>query len=93
MDSNTFQLLFLSVPFVCLTIMYIVLAIVNRKSTAEMKWILPPEILLKVFAVLLLVTVIFVLATTKLISEATVGALLGAVVTGTLTIPFGSKKD
>jgi len=92
MDQNWFHLLFLGIPFVCLTVMYIVLTLVNRGTTGEIKFILPPDILLKVFAVFMLVSVIFVLATSKIINEATVAALLGAIASGTLGIAFSGKK-
>jgi hypothetical protein len=95
MDENCFQLLFLGIPFVCLTIMYIVLTLANKstKTTGEIKFILPPDILLKVFAVFLLVSVVFILATRKIISEATVAALLGAIGSGTLGIAFSKNKQ
>lgn len=91
MSKELFYLLFLAVPFVCLTIMYVVLTLVNRATTGEIKVILPPDILLKVFAVFMLISVIFVLATTKILNEATVGALLGAVASGTLGIVVSPK--
>ena len=91
MSKELFYLLFLAVPFVCLTVMYVVLTLVNRKTTGEIKVILPPDILLKVFAVFMLISVIFVLGTTKILNEATVGALLGAVASGTLGIVVSPK--
>lgn len=92
MDQNWFFLLFLSVPFVCLTIMYVVLTLVNKPTTGEIKFILPPDMLLKIFAVFLLISVIFVLAVSRIISETTVGALLGAIAAGTLGIVLQAKK-
>ena len=86
MDQGIFHLLFLSVPFLCLTIMYVVLTIANRSTTGEIKFILPPEILLKIFAVFLLISVVFVLATSRIISESTVAALLGTIASGILGI-------
>jgi hypothetical protein len=93
MNLNAFDLIFLGIPFFCLTLMYVVLTLANRKTTGEIKFILPPEILLKVFAVFMLVSVVFVLATNKLIAEATVAALLGAIVSGTLGIAFSNKNS
>jgi uncharacterized membrane protein len=72
--------------------MYVVLTLANRGTSGEIEFILPPEILLKVFAVFLLVSVVFVLATSKIIGEATVAALLGAIASGTLGIAFSGKK-
>ena len=60
----------------------VVLLIANWRTTGEIKNILPPDVLLRVFAVFMVVSVIFVLAVLKIIQEATVSALLGAVVTG-----------
>jgi len=64
--------------------MYIVLTLTNWKTTGEIKMILPPDILLKVFAVFMVASVIFVLAFLKIIQESTVSALLGAIATGVL---------
>ncbi len=72
--------------------MYVVLVAANWKTTGEIKNILPPDVLLKVFAVFMAVSVIFVLAVLKIIQEATVGALLGAVVTGVLGISYLKSK-
>lgn len=82
---------FLAVPFGCLTLMYIVLVWANRKTTGEVKFILPPTILLKVFAVFMIVSVIFALALQKLIQESTVSALLGAISTGVLGVAIGRE--
>ncbi|HNZ64587.1 MAG TPA: hypothetical protein PKJ10_02015 [Smithella sp.] len=84
MDQLIFCLLFLLIPFLCLTLMYIVLTLTNWKTTGEIKMILPPDILLKVFAVFMVASVIFVLAFLKIIQESTVSALLGAIATGVL---------
>lgn len=84
MDQFLFCLLFLGIPFLCLTLMYVVLVLANWKTTGEIKMILPPEILLKVFAVFMVAGVIFALAVLKIIQESTVSALLGAVATGVL---------
>jgi hypothetical protein len=71
--------------------MYVVLVVANWKTTGEIKMILPPEILLKVFAVFMVAGVIFALAVLKIIQESTVSALLGAVATGVLG--FSGKKE
>src|SRR5260370_19470936 len=84
---------FLAIPFGCLTLMYVVLVIANWKTTGEIKNILPPDVLLKVFAVFMVVSVIFVLAVLKIIQEATVSALLGAVVTGVLGISYLKSRS
>jgi hypothetical protein len=94
MGDQIFQLLFLGIPFVCLTIMYIVLTMSNKNSTGEIKFILPPEILLKVFAVFMIITVVFILAMNKILNESTVAALIGAIASGMLGISFSKKgKD
>jgi hypothetical protein len=71
--------------------MYIALLIVNFRTTGEVKSILPPTILLKVFAVFMVVSVIFALALLKLIQESTVSALLGAIATGVLGVAIGRE--
>jgi hypothetical protein len=73
--------------------MYLVLVIANWKTTGEIKNILPPDVLLKVFAVFMVVSVIFVLAILKIIQESTVSALLGAVVTGVLGISYLKSRS
>lgn len=93
MDCNYFNLIFLAIPFVCLTVMYVVLTLVNRGSSGEIKFILPPDIFLKVLAVFMLGGIVFVLASAKIISAATTGALIGAMVSGTLGISPSEKKS
>lgn len=92
MSKEVFYLLFLGIPFVCLTAMYVILVFANRQTTGEIKVILPPDILLKVFAVFMLLTVVFILGSTKILNESTVSALLGAVVSGTLGIVVSPKS-
>jgi heme/copper-type cytochrome/quinol oxidase subunit 3 len=91
MEKSCF-FLWLLIPFGCLTLMYLILVAANWKTTGEIKNILPPDVLLKVFAVFMVVSVIFVLAVLKIIQEATVGALLGAVVSGVLGISYLKSK-
>ncbi len=91
MDQFVFCLWFLGIPFACLTLMYVILVFANGETTGEIKMILPPEILLKVFAVFMVTGVIFVLAVLKIIQESTVSALLGAVATGVLG--FSAKRN
>jgi len=92
-ELNWFYLLFLAIPFACLTIMYVVLLLTNKSTTGEIKFILPPDMLLKIFAVFMLVSVIFVLASTKILSEATVSALLGAIASGAIGMVLTNKKQ
>ncbi|MCG3704624.1 hypothetical protein [Aliarcobacter butzleri] len=85
-----FFIWFISIPFVCLTVMFIVLVFVNKNTTGEIKKILPPEILLRIFAVFLLVAVIFVLAVNNFLTESTVSALLGAIASGAIGMSLSS---
>ncbi|WP_233356647.1 hypothetical protein [Pseudomonas mangrovi] len=87
-----FYLGFMAIPFICLTVMFVVLVITNSKTTGEIKFILPPEILLKIFAVFLLTCVVFILAVSKILSESAIAALLGAIASGTLGISFATRK-
>lgn len=94
MDNKLqFCLWFLGIPFACLTLMYISLVLANWKTTGEIKKILPPDILLKVFAVFMVAGVIFALAVLEIIQESTVSALLGAVATGVLGFSSFKRKD
>lgn len=88
-----FFIWFISIPFVCLTVMFIVLVWVNKATTGEIKKILPPEILLRIFAVFLLVAVIFILAVNNLLSESTTSALLGAIASGAIGMSLTSKDN
>jgi hypothetical protein len=54
------------------------------ENIGEIKFIMPPDTLLKVFALFMLIGVIFILAVSEIIQESTVSALLGAVATGVL---------
>ncbi|HGE8464510.1 hypothetical protein PTR02_24110 [Serratia nevei] len=92
MGDVSFYLLFMAIPFVCLTVMFVVLVAANRKTTGEIKYILPPDVLLKIFAVFLLTCVVFILSVSKLLSESAIAALLGAIASGTLGISFSSKE-
>lgn len=74
--------------------MYVILVLANTKTTGEIKRILPPEILLKVFAVFMVASVIFVLALLKVVQESTVSALLGALASGVFGFTSSSRgKD
>lgn len=90
MDSGKgyLYLTFIIFPFAMLSIMWIVLMFTNRKTTGEVKKILPPEILLKVLALFMLVSAIFILGMEKIVNESTISALLGAIATGLLGIAF-----
>ncbi|EIX4890049.1 hypothetical protein [Vibrio vulnificus] len=92
-ENWMFFTMFMAIPFVCLTIMFVVLVLTNRKTTGEIKLILPPDILLKIFAVFLLVCVVFILAISKVLSESTVSALLGAIGSGAIGMSLNSKSD
>lgn len=81
-------LVFIVFPFAMLSIMWIVLMAANHKTTGEVKRILPPEILLKVLALFMLVSAIFILGMEKIVNESTISALLGAIGTGLLGIAF-----
>jgi len=93
MEKLQFCLWFLGIPFTCLTTMYVVLVLANWKTTGEIKKILPPDILLKVFAVFMVASVIFALAVLEIIQESTVSALLGAVATGVLGFSASKRED
>ncbi|MDU8627712.1 MULTISPECIES: hypothetical protein [Pseudomonas] len=62
------------------------LIFMNRVTTGEVKYIMPPDVLLKTFALFILVAAIFIMGMEKIIAESTVSALLGAIATGVLGI-------
>ncbi|PBP31427.1 hypothetical protein N028_13965 [Pseudomonas syringae USA011] len=66
--------------------MWVFLIFMNRVTTGEVKYIMPPDVLLKTFALFILVAAIFIMGMEKIIAESTVSALLGAIATGVLGI-------
>jgi hypothetical protein len=72
--------------------MFCVLVITNKQTTGEIKFILPPEILLKVMALLLIVVVTFILAYLKILDQSVIAAILSSVGTGTIGMYLNSKK-
>ncbi|WP_369991353.1 hypothetical protein [Pseudomonas xanthosomatis] len=88
LNKQLIYVMFMVFPFTTLASMYIVLMFINRKTTGEVKRILPPDILLKVMALFMLVCAIFILAMEKIVNESTVSALLGAIATGVLGVAF-----
>jgi uncharacterized membrane protein YoaK (UPF0700 family) len=78
-------------PLVIFAIMFCVLSVICRKTQGEIKLILPPETLLKVMAVLLIVMVTFILAFQKILDQAVVATILGSVAAGTIGMDFRSK--
>ncbi len=92
-ENWVFYLIFMAIPFVCLTIMFVFLVWINKNTTGEIKKILPPDILLKIFAVFLIVCVILILAIDKTLSESAISALLGAVASGTVGMSLSKDKS
>jgi uncharacterized membrane protein YoaK (UPF0700 family) len=79
------------VPFTSLVLMFCVIAIVNRKTTAEIKFWLPPETLLKVMALLLIVVVTFLLGYLKILDQSVIAAIIGSVASGTVGMAMKDK--
>lgn len=97
--TNTFEaihlLIMFAIPFVSITIIYwlMVRANTNTKTTGEIKYIIPPDMLLKILAVFVIVFVVFVLGMYKIIGESTVSALLGAIASGAIGMAFKGKSN
>lgn len=84
----------LGIPFLSFVIMYFLLGYFNRKSTAEIKWNLPPEVFLKMMVVILVTIVTFILTFVKILEISITAAILGSIVTGTITtMQKGGKGD
>ena len=81
-----------AIPFASFVIMFVILIIFNKNTTGEIKYILPPDILLKVMAIILVVIVTFILTYLKILDVAVTAAILGSVVTGTMNIKKKDKK-
>lgn len=82
-DLNVIALGF-GIPFLSFVIIFCWLVAFNKKTTGEIKQILPPEIFLKVMAVILVVVVTFLLTLNKIMDVSVTAALLGSVITGTV---------
>ena len=92
MTNGQLYISFLVFPFGILGIMWIFLILMNKSTTGEIKHVLPADVLLKVFALFMLVSAIFIMGMEKIIAESTVSALLGAIGTGILGISMKSKE-
>jgi hypothetical protein len=91
-DNVLIVLITFLVPFLSLVSMFIVIAIVNRRTTAEIKYWLPPETLLKIMALLLIVVVTFLLGFLKILDQSVIAAIIGSVASGTVGMAIESKK-
>ena len=86
-------LVMFAIPFVAITIMYWIMVRANSATTGEIKYIIPPDMLLKILAVFVIVFVVFVLGLTKVIGDSTVSALLGAIASGAIGMAFKGKDS
>lgn len=91
-EHQTLYLWFIMFPFLTLSIMWSVLLLSNRKTAWEVKNVLPPEVLLKVMTLFMLVCAIFILGMERVVNESTISALLGAIATGILGIALKGKE-
>lgn len=87
--TNTNDLLIIlmgfGIPFLSFVIIFCWLVAFNKNTTGEIKVILPPDIFLKVMAVIMVVAVTFILTFYKIMEVSVTAAILGSVVTGTIT--------
>lgn len=77
-------LLGFGIPFLSFVIIFCWLVVFNRSTTGEIKLILPPDVFLKVMAVIMVVAVTFILTFFKIMEVSVTAAILGSVVTGTI---------
>ena len=91
-ENLCLTLIVFSIPFASFVIMYCWLIFFNRKSTAEIKWNLPPDTLLKMMVVILVTIVTFLLTYFKILDVSVSAAILGSIVTGTITSIQKSEK-
>jgi MFS-type transporter involved in bile tolerance (Atg22 family) len=76
--------LVIGAPYVAFAIMYLAMVVVNRASTAEIKWILPPSVAFRSIAVVMIVQAILILAVQKLLDASAVAGLIGGIAAGTI---------
>lgn len=79
-----FVLIGFGVPFLAFVIIFCWLVVFNRKTTGEIKSILPPDVFLKIMAIIMVVAVTFILTFYKIMEVSVTAAILGSVVTGTI---------
>lgn len=72
------------IPFISFVIIFCWLVAYNKSTTGEIKQILPPDVFLKVMAVIMVVAVTFILTFYKIMEVSVTAAILGSVVTGTI---------
>ena len=93
-DNIILTLIGFVTPFTAFVIMYCWLIYHQRHTTAEIKWNLPPETFLKMMVVILVTIVTFILTYLKIMEVSVTAAILGSIVTGTITsIQKTEKKD
>lgn len=73
------------IPFLAFVIIFCWLVAFNKSTTGEIKKILPPDVFLKVMAVIMVVIAVFILTFYKIMEGSVTAAILGSVVTGTIT--------
>jgi hypothetical protein len=83
-ETNSLVLIVFGVPFFCFLVMFCWLVTTNRKTTAEVRLTLPPDVFLKIIAVMLVVVVTFLLTYLRIMEVSVTAAILGSVVTGTI---------
>lgn len=79
-------------PFLSFVVIFCWLVAFNKQTTGEIKKILPPDIFLKVMAIILVVAVTFILAYYGILETGVTAAILGSVVTGTI-MSIKQNKD
>ena len=84
-DTTSVILIGFGIPFLSFVIIFCWLVAFNKKTTGEIKFILPPDVFLKVMAVIMVVVVTFLLTFYKIMEISVTAAILGSVVTGTIT--------
>ena len=93
-EKITITLIGFLIPFLSFVIMYCWMVYHTRKTTAEIKWNLPPETLLKMMVVILVTIVTFLLTYLKIMEVSVAAAILGSIVTGTImSIQKTDKKE
>jgi len=82
----------LGIPFLFITICWIVLMIIMRKTTGELKLWLTPDNVIKSLAIIFVTTSTLVLAVLKILEGGTAGAILSGIIGYTLGTQFFKEK-
>lgn len=79
-------------PLITFTAVYAFIVFGNKQSTAEVKWILPPEMFLKTITMISIVSAVLIMGILRIISAEAISALIAGVSAGIIGVRIGDKN-